>query len=41
MGVAMFLWGKVWLLVLVGVVLTVDAAGAQDKKIALLIGNEA
>jgi hypothetical protein len=41
LGVAMFLRVRVWLLVLAVVVITVSAASAQDKRIALLIGNEA
>jgi hypothetical protein len=34
MVVAMFLRGKAWLLVFVAMVMTADATGAQDKKIA-------
>src|SRR5215472_10211769 len=37
----MLRWGRVWLLALVAMVIAVYPAGAQDKRIALLIGNEA
>jgi formylglycine-generating enzyme required for sulfatase activity len=40
-GVAMLRRGSVWLLAFVTMVMLVEAAGAQDKRIALLIGNEA
>jgi Caspase domain len=41
MGAAMFIRGQVWLVALVAMVIALDSAIAQDKRIALLIGNEA
>jgi formylglycine-generating enzyme required for sulfatase activity len=35
----MLRWVRVWLLALLALVIAVGAAGAQDKRIALLIGN--